>query len=123
MGYNSMIIGKPYHQGKRSKSPEKKVNSSSKQYNDKDYDKSYDKGYEKSYDRSYSDKQQSYSKSPEKHLPALRNNKAKYGINSSLSNSHGKSEKSPYEERHASPVKKTKLSSSFNKENNKYMRR
>ena len=89
-----MIIGKPYHQGKRSKSPEKKVtkspekkvNSSSKQYNDKDYDKSYDKGYEKSYDRSYSDKQQSYSKSPEKHLPALRNNKAKYGINSSLSN-------------------------------------
>merc|ERR1712008_651445 len=115
--------GKPYHQGKRSKSPEKKVtkspekkvNSSSKQYNDKDYDKSYD--------RSYSDKQQSYSKSPEKHLPALRNNKAKYGINSSLSNSHGKTEKSPYEERHASPVKKTKLSSSFNKENNKYMRR
>ena len=61
------------------------MNSSSKQYYDKDYEKIYDKGYEKSYDRSY-DKQQSYSKSPEKHLPALRNNKAKYGINSSLSN-------------------------------------
>ena len=62
--------------------------SSSKNYYEKDYDKSYDKGYEKTYDRSYSDKQQSYSKSPEKHLPALRNNqpKAKYGINSSLSN-------------------------------------
>ena len=69
------------------KSPEKKVNSNSnKNYYEKDYDKSYDKGYEKSYDRSYSNKQQSYSKSPEKHLPALRNNKAKYGINSSLSN-------------------------------------
>ena len=88
-----MIIGKPYHQGKRSKSPEKKVtkspekkvNSSNKNYYEKDYDKSYDKGYEKSYDKSY-DKQHSYSKSPEKHLPALRNNKAKYGINSSLSN-------------------------------------
>ena len=61
------------------------MNSSSKQYYDKDYEKIYDKGYEKSYDRSY-DKQQSYSKSPEKHLPALRNNKVKYGINSSLSN-------------------------------------
>ena len=67
------------------KSPEKKVNSSNKNYYEKDYDKSYDKGYEKSYDKSY-DKQHSYSKSPEKHLPALRNNKAKYGINSSLSN-------------------------------------
>ena len=61
------------------------MNSSNKNYYEKDYDKSYDKGYEKSYDKSY-DKQHSYSKSPEKHLPALRNNKAKYGINSSLSN-------------------------------------
>ena len=61
------------------------MNSSNKNYYEKDYDKSYDKGYEKSYDKSY-DKQHSYSKSPEKPLPALRNHKAKYGINSSLSN-------------------------------------
>ena len=44
-------------------------------------------------------------------------------LNFVLKKSHGKTEKSPYEERHASPVKKTKLSSSFNKENNKYIRR
>ena len=44
-------------------------------------------------------------------------------LNFVFEKSHGKTEKSPYEERHASPVKKTKLSSSFNKENNKYIRR